>query len=321
MTLMPKMTRLVPSRSSARLFSTKPNFIKIVEVGPRDGLQNEPVSVSTRDKANLIISLADCGLRTIEATAFVSPKWVPQMSDNAKVLALLTLPHISLPCLVPNMAGLDQAIMANVREIAVFGAASESFSRKNINCSTAESLDRFRPVVQKALEHNIRVRGYVSTVVWCPYDGRINPDNVARMASRLFEMGCYEISLGDTIGAATPNQYADMLRCVKKHVPVESLAAHCHNTYGMAIANVLASLDEGVTTIDSSVAGLGGCPFAKGASGNTATEDVVYLLNGMGLDTGVDLDKLITVGQNISKIVNKPYQSNAGRALAALRAK
>jgi hydroxymethylglutaryl-CoA lyase len=292
-----------------------PQSVRIVEVGPRDGLQNEPRPVSTADKLALIDKLADAGLRSIEATAFVSPKWVPQMADHADVLrGIHRRPGVTYPVLVPNMKGFEAAVDAGAEEVAVFGAASETFSQKNINCSIAESLDRFRPVLEAAQQRGVRVRGYVSCVAHCPYEGNIAPDAAAHVAQTLFEMGCYEISLGDTTGAATPRQIKAMLERVKRHIPVERLAGHYHDTYGQAVANVFASLEMGVSVFDSSVAGLGGCPYAKGATGNVATEDVVYLLQGLGIDPGIDLQKLIAAGEFICNSLGKRTNSKVASA-------
>ncbi|MCW3479276.1 hydroxymethylglutaryl-CoA lyase [Neisseriaceae bacterium JH1-16] len=275
--------------------------VKIVEVGPRDGLQNEKQQLSVDEKLALIAELADAGLTHIEAGAFVSPKWVPQMADTAEVLAGLDLAGpIHYPVLVPNEKGLDAALDAGVREIAVFGAASETFSHKNINCSIDESLARFLPVIRRARDAGVAVRGYVSCVVGCPYEGAIAPAAVAQVAQALVEMGCYEISLGDTIGVGTPRQVGAMLDAVAHKVPVSQLAGHYHDTYGMAIANICASLDFGLRTFDASVAGLGGCPYAQGASGNVASEDVAYLLNGLGYETGIDLDRLVACAHRIA---------------------
>ncbi|MBZ0126119.1 MAG: hydroxymethylglutaryl-CoA lyase, partial [Rhodocyclaceae bacterium] len=274
-----------------------PQHVKIVEVGPRDGLQNESQLVPSAVKVELIDRLGMAGLKAIEATAFVSPKWVPQMGDAAEVMANLPRRHgVSYPVLVPNLKGFEQALAAGAEEIAVFAAASEAFSQKNINCSIAESLERFRPVMEAARQNGIRVRGYVSCVVGCPYQGAVPPAAVAEVAARLAEMGCYEISLGDTVGVGTPAAVQRMLDEVTLLVPVERLAGHYHDTYGMALANIYASLERGVAVFDASVAGLGGCPYAAGASGNVATEDVVYLMNGLGLETGIDLDRLVDAG-------------------------
>jgi hydroxymethylglutaryl-CoA lyase len=299
-----------------------PKQVKIVEVGPRDGLQNESQLVPTAVKVALIDRLGQAGLKAIEATAFVSPKWVPQMGDAAEVMASLPRRHgVSYPVLVPNLKGFEQALAAGAGEIAVFAAASEAFSQKNINCSIAESLARFRPVMEAAREHGIRVRGYVSCVVGCPYQGEVAPAAVAEVAARLAEMGCYEISLGDTIGVGTPAAVQRMLDEVTLRVPVERLAGHYHDTWGMALANIYASLERGVAVFDASVAGLGGCPYAAGASGNVATEDVVYLMNGLGIETGVDLDRLVDAGAWICAELGRAPSSKVARAILAKRRK
>jgi hydroxymethylglutaryl-CoA lyase len=296
--------------------TTLPKQVKIVEVGPRDGLQNEPQTVPTDIKVELIRLLGEAGLTVIESGSFVSPKWVPQMADTPAVLAAIQrLPGISYPVLVPNMKGMEGALAASVDEVAIFGAASESFSRRNINCSIAESLDRFAPVADTARQHGIRVRGYISCVVDCPYEGPIAPEAVAGVAERLLAMGCYEISLGDTIGTATPARVQEMLGAVAAVVPVDRLAVHFHDTYGQAVANIYASLERGIAVVDSSVAGLGGCPYAKGASGNVATEDVVYLLDGLGCRTGVDLRRVFEAGRFISRALDRPPASKVSRAL------
>jgi hydroxymethylglutaryl-CoA lyase len=298
-----------------------PGRVRIVEVGPRDGLQNEKAEVPTRVKLELIERLADAGLPAVEATAFVSPKWIPQMADHTEVLeGIRRKPGVSYPVLTPNLKGFHAAQAAGATEVAVFGAASESFSRKNINCSVAESLERFRPVAQAAIAARIKVRGYISCVLGCPYEGEIAPQKVAEVAQALHEMGCYEISLGDTIGTGTPGKTQAMIRAVARRVPVAKLAGHYHDTYGQALANIYASLEAGVATFDSSVAGLGGCPYAKGASGNVATEDVVYMLDGLGIETGVDLGRLVDTGQWICGLIGKEPASKAGRAIAAKRA-
>lgn len=298
-----------------------PKRVRIVEVGPRDGLQNEKVEVPTRVKLELIERLADAGLPAVEATAFVSPKWIPQMADHTEVLeGIRRKPGVSYPVLTPNLKGFQAAQAAGATEVAVFGAASESFSRKNINCSVAESLERFRPVAQAASAARIKVRGYISCVLGCPYEGEIAPQKVAEVAQALVEMGCYEISLGDTIGTGTPGKTLAMIEAVARRVPLAQLAGHYHDTYGQALANIYASLEAGVATFDASVAGLGGCPYAKGASGNVATEDVVYMLNGLGIETGIDLGKLVDTGQWICGLIGKEPASKAGRAIAAKRA-
>jgi len=292
--------------------------VKIVEVGPRDGLQNERGEVPTAVKVELIERLADAGLRVVEATAFVSPKWVPQMADHTEVLQRIRRkPGVSYPVLTPNLQGFEAARAAGATEVAVFGAASEAFSKKNINCSIAESLERFRPIVVESRKHGLKVRGYVSCVLGCPYQGEVKPAEVAAVAGALFDMGCYEISLGDTIGVGTPGRTRAMLEACARRIPLGKLAGHYHDTYGQALANIYASLEMGVTTFDASVAGLGGCPYAEGASGNVATEDVVYMLHGLGVETGVDLDRLVEIGQWICGILGRESSSKAARALAA----
>lgn len=292
--------------------------VKIIEVGPRDGLQNEPDSVSLEVKLALIDRLADCGLGVIEAGAFVSPKWVPQMADSAEVLAgIARRPGRRYPVLVPNLKGYERARAAGAEEIAVFAAASESFSQKNINCSIAESLERFRPVMEAAQGDGVAVRGYVSCVLGCPYEGAVEPAKVAEVAAALHAMGCYEISLGDTIGVGTPELARRMLLQVAEALPMPALALHFHDTYGQALANIYACLEEGARVIDSSVGGLGGCPYAKGASGNVATEDVVYMLNGLGMDSGVDLDRLIETAWFICRALGRQPISRVALARAA----
>jgi hydroxymethylglutaryl-CoA lyase len=297
-----------------------PDFVRIVEVGPRDGLQNEPGEVPTDVKIQMIERLADAGLPAVEATAFVSPKWVPQMADHTEVLERIRRrPGVSYPVLTPNLKGFEAARAAGATEVAIFGAASEAFSRKNINCSIAESLERFGPVAAAATAAGIKLRGYVSCVLGCPYEGEVPPERVAAVASALFEMGCYEISLGDTIGVGTPGKTKVMIEACARRVPLERLAGHYHDTYGQALANIYASLELGVATFDASVAGLGGCPYAAGASGNVATEDVVYMLHGLGIRTGVDLDRLVEIGQWICAVLKREPSSKAGRAIAAKR--
>ena len=294
-----------------------PSRVKMVEVGPRDGLQNEARPVSVAVKVALIDRLAAAGLAVIEAGSFVSPKWVPQMAATAEVMAAITRkPGVVYPVLTPNMQGLDAALAAKATEVAVFAAASETFSGRNINCSIAESLERFAPVVDKARAEGVRVRGYVSCVLGCPYEGAVAPSAVAEVAVRLARMGCYEISLGDTIGTGTPAKVQTLIEAVARRLPVEMLAAHFHDTYGQALANLLAALDKGVAVVDGSVAGLGGCPYAKGASGNVASEDVLYMLNGMGIATGVDLDRLIEAGDFISAALERHSGAKVARALA-----
>lgn len=297
-----------------------PGRVRIVEVGPRDGLQNEKGEVPTAIKVELIERLADAGISAVEATAFVSPKWIPQMADHTEVLERIRRkPGVSYPVLTPNLKGFEAARAAGATEVAVFGAASETFSKKNINCSIAESLERFRPVVEAAKENSVKVRGYISCVVACPYKGEVKPAKVAEVAGALYDMGCYEISLGDTIGAGTPGKTRAMIEACMKRVPVAKLAGHYHDTYGQALANIYASLELGVATFDSSVSGLGGCPYAKGASGNVATEDVLYMLEGLGIETGVDLEKVVDAGIWISSILKRTPGSKAGRAIAAKR--
>ena len=298
-----------------------PGKVRVVEMGPRDGLQNEKAEVPTAVKLELIERLADAGLPAIEATAFVSPKWIPQMADHTEVLERIRRrPGVAYPVLTPNLKGFEAAKAAGATEVAVFGAASEAFSKKNINCSIAESLERFRPVVENARKSKIEVRGYISCVVGCPYEGEIKPQKVADVAGALYEMGCYEISLGDTIGVGTPGRTQAMIEACLARVPAAKLAGHYHDTYGQALANIYASMELGVATFDASVAGLGGCPYAKGATGNVATEDVVYMLHGLGIETGIDLDKVVDVGVWISSVLKREPGSRAGRAIAAKRA-
>lgn len=296
-----------------------PKQVRIVEVGPRDGLQNEPGKMlSAALKANLIDRLAAAGIRDIEAAAFVHPKWVPQMANSAEVLKLMTRhSHVNYSALTPNMQGLERALEAGVNEVAVFGAASESFSQRNTNCSISEGLARFEPVAKAALDAGLRVRGYVSVVVDCPYEGAVAPAKVAEVSDALMQMGCYEVSLGDTIGTGTPGRISDMLEAVTQYVPATQLAGHCHDTYGQALANIYTMLKAGVACFDSSVAGLGGCPYAKGASGNVATEDLVYMLDGLGIETGIQLDRLVKVGQDISDLLGRCNGSKVGVALNA----
>jgi hydroxymethylglutaryl-CoA lyase len=297
---------------------TFPPRVKIVEVGPRDGLQNEKLLVSLDIKVALIESLAEAGLKSIESGSFVSPKWVPQMADTAAVFsAIRRRSGVSYPVLVPNVKGLEAAIAAGADEIAVFTSASESFSQANTNCAIEESLRRCREVATRALATGVMVRGYVSCVLSCPYEGAIQPEAVARVSSQLAGMGCYEISLGDTIGTGTPVKVQRMLAAVAKDLPIQRTAVHFHDTWGQALANILVALDCGVSVIDSSVAGLGGCPYAPGAAGNVATEDVVYMLDGMGIETGVDLQKLAAAGRAITKHLGRPPASKAAIALAA----
>ena len=294
------------------------DFVRIVEVAPRDGLQNEPAMVATADKIELIDRLSATGLRSIEATSFVSPAWVPQLADAAEVMAGIDRrPGVSYPVLVPNERGYERALAAGATEVAVFTAASEAFNRKNINASIDESINRFLPVLARATADGVRVRGYVSTVLGCPYQGAVPLTDVVRVARRLHELGCHEISLGDTIGVGTPRQARDMLRAVAAEVPMTMLAVHFHDTWGQALANIAACIETGVRVADAAVAGTGGCPYARGASGNVASEDLVYMLQGMGMDTGIDLDALADTGRWLAAKLGRPTGSKVGRALAA----
>jgi hydroxymethylglutaryl-CoA lyase len=295
-----------------------PKRVKLVEVGPRDGLQNEATPVATAVKVELIHRLQDAGLPVIEATAFVSPKWVPQMADNAQVMAAIRRkPGVSYPVLVPNRKGLDAALAAGAQEVVVFGAATETFSRKNTNCSIAEGLARFSEVCQEALAQGLKVRGDISVCLDCPYEGEVKPEAVVRIARALDAMGCYEITVADTLGTGTPGRTRATLEAVMKHLAANRIAGHFHDTYGQAVANVYAALECGVATFDASVAGLGGCPYARGATGNVATEDVLYMLDGLGIETGVDIAKLIAAGEYICGVLGRPTHSKAARALAA----
>jgi len=297
-----------------------PKKVRIVEVGPRDGLQNERLLVSAATKISLIERLADCGLTTIEVTAFVSPKWVPQMADAGEVMrGIRARPGVSHPVLVPNEKGFDAALAAGAREVAVFAAASEAFSQKNINCSIKESLERFKPVMARAKEAGVKVRGYVSCVLGCPYQGEVLPAAVAEVAWALFEMGCYEISLGDTIGVGTPEKTKALIETVGRRVPIRRLAGHFHDTYGMAIANIYASLEQGVNVFDAAVGGLGGCPYAAGASGNVATEDLVWLLDGLGIESGVDVGRLVDVAAWMASQFGRAPSSKVAQAVLARR--
>lgn len=292
--------------------------VHIVEVAPRDGLQNESAQIPAAVKIELVDRLTACGLQTIEATSFVSPKWVPQLADAAEVYAGIGKARgVRYPVLVPNLQGYQRARAAGVRDIAVFTAASETFNQRNTNAGIDESISRFRPVLEAARSDGVPVRGYVSTVLGCPYQGPVPVGEVVRVASALFGLGCSEISLGDTIGVGTPRQAAAMLRAVATAVPMRALAVHFHDTWGQALANILACLEEGVRVVDSSVAGTGGCPYAKGATGNVATEDVVYMLHGLGLSTGVDLEALAQTGQWLSDQLGRGNNSRAGRAMVA----
>lgn len=296
---------------------TLPKNIKIVEVGPRDGLQNENQLIPTSTKITLIDNLVAAGLAYIEAGSFVNPKWVPQMADSAEVFSGITRqPNITYAALIPNLQGFERAIAVNANEVAVFAAASEAFSQKNINCSIAESIKRFDNVVQAAKEKQIPVRGYISCVAGCPYSGKVDFQQVARIAKDLLDLGCYEISLGDTIGVGTAGEIKQLIEIVARDIAIEKLAVHMHDTYGQALANVYAALEMGISTVDSSIAGLGGCPYAKGTTGNLATEDLVYLLNGLGIEHGADLQKLIYAGNQISVALHKPSNSKVARAMS-----
>lgn len=292
-----------------------PRQVRLVEVGARDGLQNEPVIIQSLDKIALINRLSASGLSTIEASSFVSPQRVPQMADASDILAGINRrPGVNYPVLVPNRQGLEAALSAGAEEVAVFSAASETFSQRNINCSITQSLERFARVTELALSKGIKVRGYISCVAGCPYEGAVDAKIVADIAARLVELGCYEVSLGDTIGVATPGQVQTLLEVVAQKIPKRQLAVHFHDTYGQALVNILVAMERGVTVVDSSVAGLGGCPFAPGASGNVATEDVLYMMNGLGIHTGVDLDLLIEAGLFISNLLNRPSGSKVAQA-------
>lgn len=294
------------------------DFVRIVEVGPRDGLQNEKQPVSTADKIALIDRLSATGLRSIEATSFVSPRWVPQLADAADVYAgIHRRPGVAYPVLVPNEQGYVRALAAGVQEVAVFTAASETFNRTNTNAGIDESLARFEPILRRAADDGVRVRGYVSTVLGCPYQGEVPVSEVVRVARALHGMGCYEISLGDTIGVGTPRKARAMLEAVAADVPMQALAVHFHDTYGQAVANIASCVEAGVRVVDSAVSGAGGCPYAKGASGNVASEDAVYLLHGMGLQTGVELESLAEIGRWLSALLGRPTGSRVGKAMAA----
>lgn len=295
-----------------------PKSVKIVEVGPRDGLQNEQGLVPLAAKIMLVEQLAEAGCSVIETGSFVSPKWVPQMADSAAVFQQIKRQkNVRYTALTPNLRGLEAAIEAQVDEVAIFGAASETFSQRNINCSIDESLERFLPVIELAQKHNLAVRGYVSCVLGCPYEGQITPEKVAQVSKTLLEMGCYEISLGDTIGVGTPLKTQQMLNAVLKHIPQHKLAVHFHDTYGQALANILIALQQGISIIDSAVSGLGGCPYAKGASGNVATEDLLYMLEGMGIETGINLKQLTQAGLNMMQALGRQSNSKVVHALTA----
>jgi len=294
-----------------------PDKVKIVDVGPRDGLQNEPADITTETKVELVDRLGRAGLSFIEAGAFVSPKWVPKMADSADVMARIQRREgVVYSVLTPNMKGFEAALAADADEVAVFGAASESFSQKNINCSIAESLERFQPVCDAAKAAGIPVRGYVSCVLGCPYEGEVAPGAVAKVSKTLWDMGCHEVSLGDTIGTGTPAKAQAMIEAVAAELPLDRIAVHFHDTYGQALANILAVMEQGVAVIDASVSGLGGCPYAKGASGNVATEDVLYMLDGLGIDTGIDLPALVETGAFISAALGRPSNAKVTRAMA-----
>jgi len=292
-----------------------PQQVTLVEVGPRDGLQNESQTIPLAAKLQLIDDLGAAGHRCIEAGSFVNPKWVPQMADSEQVFeGIQRRPGVRYTALTPNLQGFERALAAGADEVAIFAAASEAFSQKNINCSIAESLERFADVMQAAQQHDIPVRGYVSCVLGCPYEGEIDPTVVAHVTGKLLDMGCYEVSLGDTIGTGTAGSMATLLQVLLAQYPADKIAVHCHDTYGQALSNILVALQHGIATVDASVAGLGGCPYAKGASGNVATEDVVYMLHGMGIATGLDMDKLITAGNRISKTLGRPSGSRVALA-------
>lgn len=294
-----------------------PDRVRIVEVGPRDGLQNEKIDIGTAAKIALINRLSHTGLRSIEATAFVSPKWVPQMADASEVLAGITrAPGVAYPVLTPNLQGYERARAAGATEVAVFTAASDAFNRRNTNAGIDESLQRFSPLLDRALADGVKVRGYVSTVLGCPYQGEVPLADVVRVAKALHDMGCYEVSLGDTIGVGTPGKARAMLRAVAAEVPMAALAVHFHDTYGQGLANILACLEEGVAVIDSAVSGAGGCPYAMGATGNVASEDVVYMLHGLGIHTGIDLEALADTGRWLADLLGRETRSRAGKALA-----
>lgn len=296
---------------------TLPKQVRIVEVGPRDGLQNEKQAIPARAKIELIENLVDAGLNYIEAGSFVNPKWVPQMADSGEVFTgIQRKPGVTYAALTPNLQGYERAIAAGANEIAIFAAASEAFSQKNINCSIKESIARFETLITAAQQQQIPVRGYISCVAGCPYSGKVDAGLVASIANDLFALGCYEISLGDTIGVGTAGQIKQLIEILTASIPINKLAVHMHDTYGQALTNIYAALEMGISVVDSSVAGLGGCPYAVGATGNVATEDVVYLLNGLGIEHGVDLAKLIYAGNTISNILNKPTNSRVARAMS-----
>lgn len=295
-----------------------PKHVKIVEVGPRDGLQNEKQPIETADKIALVNALTDAGLQVIEAGSFVNPKWVPQMAGSEAVFAgIQRKAGVSYAALTPNMKGFERALEAGATEVAIFAAASEAFSQKNINCSIAESIERFAPIMEAARASNVPVRGYVSCIAGCPYEGVIAPAKVADVSQQLSDAGCYEISLGDTIGTGTPAHIEQVIDAVTRHLPVSKLALHAHDTYGQALANIYRALQLGVSVFDSSVAGLGGCPYAKGASGNVATEDLIYLLDGLGIEHGIHLQAVVDAGQRMCDLLDRPNNSKVARALLA----
>ncbi|XP_053211770.1 hydroxymethylglutaryl-CoA lyase, mitochondrial-like [Panonychus citri] len=299
--------------SNLRLY---PASVKVVEVGPRDGLQNEKTIIDTSIKVELINRLNQCGLKVIEVTSFVSPKWVPQMSDNKQVYGQITKRNdVSYPVLVPNLNGLKDAINSGVKEIALFMAATESFSKKNTNCTIEESFIRIEEIMKLALKEGLNVRGYISCVIGCPYEGPVDPEKVTQLSKRLYELGCYEISLGDTIGIGNPGTFEKLLDKITRQIPIDCIAVHCHDTYGMALANIYAALQFGISTFDSSISGLGGCPYAPGATGNVATEDLVYMLHGMGIETGINFDDLMKTSSFISSTLNRQPASRVFKAL------
>ncbi|WP_392339915.1 hydroxymethylglutaryl-CoA lyase [Moritella marina] len=317
MAILPMNTPNQPSNNQYQL----PERVKIVEVGPRDGLQSE-VAISLNDKISLVNMLSHTGLSMIESGSFVSPKWIPQMANSGELFRRIKRTKgVTYSALTPNLIGLNAAIAANVDEIAIFGSASESFSRKNINCSITDSLRQFSPVVKQALAAGLPVRGYISCTLGCPYEGYISINKVAKVAQQLQQMGCYQISLGDTVGVGTPEATKAMINAVSQYVSVDKLAVHFHDTYGQALANIYAALQLGVSVIDSAVAGLGGCPYAQGASGNVASEDVVYMLNGLGIESGVDLSELIAVGNFISDRLKRSNGSKVAQAYPAAQAR
>ena len=299
---------------NTKLFSELPTSVRIMEVGPRDGLQNEKKALDADQRVGLIRALAAAGVKNIEVGSFVSPKWVPQMADTDTVVSKTRDIDANLSVLVPNPRGMEQALVAEVKEIAVFTATSEAFCLKNTNCSVDESLERIKVVTEQALAAGMRVRGYVSTVLDCPYDGPMDAQRCADISKQLIDMGCYEVSLGDTIGKGTPIRMAHLLETVMKQVPASQLAVHCHDTYGQALANILVSLQMGISVVDSSVGGLGGCPYAKGASGNVATEDVVFMLTEMGIETGIDLSALNAIARDMSVLLDKPLPGHVHKA-------